>query len=448
MEKIERLRKKVRENDRRLVRLLKKRMQLTGQIGKRKKDLGLPVKDPPTERKVLDNALRTGRALGLSTDFIASIMRNVLAESKRAQHYPYSSSKEGVNIASTLYLPTPSELKHALPLTQKGTRTVSLARRSIRRILEGKDPRLIVIMGPCSIHDVGQAQEFAQRMYELKEKVEDRFFLVMRTYFEKSRTSRGWTGFLSDPHLDGSGNINDGITMARTLLLDLAELGIPAATEFINPLTPGYLGDLVSYTAIGARSSGSQMHRDLASGLSMPVGFKNGTDGNITIAIEAALSAGSGHSLLGVDESGEIRAFRTHGNKYCHLILRGGVRPNYDPRSVKRVLTAMRSARVRSHILVDCSHGNSGKLAQNQVKVFNSVFNQRLQGNKGIVGMMLESFLNGGKQRLPDKLTGFDPKRLSYGVSVTDECLGWEATQKLILGSYEGSKGYLTDDTL
>jgi 3-deoxy-7-phosphoheptulonate synthase len=437
MEKIERLRKKVRENDRRLVRLLKKRMQLTGQIGKRKKDLGLPVKDPPTERKVLDNALRTGRALGLSTDFIASIMRNVLAESKRAQHYPYSSSKEGVNIASTLYLPTPSELKHAIPLTQKGTRTVALARRSIQRILEGKDARLLVIMGPCSIHDLGQAQEFAQRMYELKEKVEDRFLLVMRTYFEKSRTSRGWTGFLSDPHLDGSGNINDGITMARTLLLDLAELGIPAATEFINPLTPGYLGDLVSYTAIGARSSGSQMHRALASGLSMPVGFKNGTDGNITIAIEAALSAGSGHSLLGVDESGEIRAFRTHGNKYCHLILRGGERPNYQAKSLKATQKAMRSAGLRPKVVVDCSHGNSGKLATNQVRIFTDVLEQRALGNRNIIGLMLESNLNGGKQKLPETLSSFDPSKLRYGVSVTDECLGWDTTEQLVLAAYE-----------
>ncbi len=436
MEKIERLRKKVRENDRRLVRLLKKRMQLTGQIGKRKKDLGLPVKDPPTERKVLDNALRTGRALGLSADFIASIMQSVLAESKRAQQYPYSSSKVGVNIASTLYLPTPSELKHALPLTQKCTRTVALARNSLRRILDGKDDRLIVIMGPCSIHDIGQAQEFAQRMFELKKKVEDRFLLVMRTYFEKSRTSRGWTGFLSDPHLDGSGNINDGITMARTLLLDLAELGLPAATEFINPLTPGYLGDLVSYSAIGARSSGSQMHRDLASGLSMPVGFKNGIDGNITIAIEAALSAGSGHSLLGVDESGEIRAFRTHGNKYCHLILRGGLRSNYSTKSLKSTQKAMRSAGLRPNLVVDCSHGNSGKLAKNQVKVFKEVLEQRATGNKKIIGLMLESNLNGGKQRLPETLSSFDPSKLRYGVSVTDECLGWDTAKKLVLDAY------------
>jgi 3-deoxy-7-phosphoheptulonate synthase len=437
MENIERLRRKVRENDRRLVRLLKKRMQLTQQIGKRKKALGLPVKDPPTERKVLDNALRTGRALGLSTDFIASIMKSVLAESKRAQQYPFSTTKETVNIASTLYLPTPSELKHALPLTQKCTRTVALARNSIRRILDGKDDRIIVIMGPCSIHDIGQAQEFAQRMVQLKGKVHDRFLLVMRTYFEKSRTGRGWTGFLSDPHLDGSGNINDGITMARTLLLDLAELGIPAATEFINPLTPGYLGDLVSYSAIGARSSGSQMHRALASGLSMPVGFKNGPDGNITIAIEAALSAGSGHSLLGVDESGEIRAFRTHGNRYCHLILRGGQRPNYHPKSLKATQKAMRKAGLRPDLVVDCSHGNSGKLARNQAKVLNDIVEQRAKGNKNIIGLMLESNLNGGRQRLPETLTGFKPSKLRYGVSVTDDCLGWDTTEQLVLDAYK-----------
>jgi 3-deoxy-7-phosphoheptulonate synthase len=441
MKRLERLRKKVRDNDRKLVGLLKKRMQLTSQIGRHKKALGLPVKDPKTEKKVLANALLSGKALGLSSDFIESIMRSVLAESKRAQHNFRNTSNESINIANTLYLPTPSELKRAIPLSPKCTRTVTIARNDIREILEGRDERLLLIMGPCSIHDIGQAQEYAKRMLKLQQEVKDRFLLVMRTYFEKSRTSRGWSGFLTDPHLDGSGNIKDGITMARELLRDLAELGIPVATEFINPLTPGYLGDLVSYSAIGARSSGSQMHRALASGLSMPVGFKNGTDGNISTAIEAAVSAGAGHSLLGVDDSGEIRAFRTRGNKDCHLILRGGTRPNYDSGSIKRVLKAMRSARLRPNIVVDCSHGNSGKLANNQVKVFNSVFKQRLHGNKGLVGMMLESFLNGGKQRLPDKLTGFDPKRLSYGVSVTDECLGWDATQKLLVGSYERSKG-------
>ena len=436
MKRLERLRKKVRDNDQKMVGLLKKRMQLTAQIGKHKKSLGLPVKDPKTERRVLDNALRSGRALGLSSDFIESIMRNVLAESKRAQHTFRKTSKESINIASTLYLPTPSELKRAIPLTAKCVRTVALARTDIKKILSGKDDRVLLILGPCSIHDIGQAQEYATRMNKLQQKVDDRFLLVMRTYFEKSRTSRGWTGFLSDPHLDGSGNIKDGITMARTLLRDLAELGIPAATEFINPLTPGYLGDLVSYSAIGARSSGSQMHRALASGLSMPVGFKNGTDGNIATAIEAAVSAGAGHSLLGVDDSGEIRAFRTCGNKDCHLILRGGPRPNYDQQSIRRVQTAMKAAGLRPNLVIDCSHGNSGKLAPNQVKVFDEVLGQRAKGNKNLVGIMIESYLNGGKQRIPEKLAGFKPSRLRYGVSVTDECLGWDMTEKIVSKAY------------
>lgn len=435
MERLERLRKKVRDNDRKMVRLLKRRMQLTGQIGKHKKVLGLPVKDPTTERRVLDNALRSGRALGLSSDFIESIMRSVLAESKRAQHNYRKTSKESINIASTLYLPTPSELKRAIPASPGCARTVALARNDIRKILGGKDDRLLLIMGPCSIHDIGQALEYAKRMRSLQQKVEDRFLLVMRTYFEKSRTSRGWTGFLSDPHLDGSGNIKDGITMARGLLQDLAELGLPAATEFINPLTPGYLGDLVSYSAIGARSSGSQMHRALASGLSMPVGFKNGTDGNIATAIEAAVSAGAGHSLLGVDDSGEIRAFRTRGNKHCHLILRGGARPNYDQQSIRRVQTAMKAAGLRPNLIIDCSHGNSGKLAKNQIKVFDNVLGQRAKGNRNIVGLMLESYLNPGKQRLPAKLSSFKTTKLRYGVSVTDECLGWDMTESLVLES-------------
>ena len=439
MKRLERLRKKVRDNDRKMVSLLKRRMQLTSQIGKHKKALGLPVKDPKTERKVLGNALRSGRALGLSSDFIESIMWSVLAESKRAQHTYRKTSKESINIASTLYLPTPSELKRAIPLSPKYARTVAIARNDIRKILGGYDDRLLVIMGPCSIHDIGQAQEYAKKMYRLQQKVDNKFLLVMRTYFEKSRTSRGWTGFLTDPHLDGSGNIKDGITMARGLLQDLAELGIPAATEFINPLTPGYLGDLVSYSAIGARSSGSQMHRALASGLSMPVGFKNGTDGNIATAIEAAVSAGAGHSLLGVDDSGEIRAFRTRGNKDCHLILRGGARPNYGRKSIKRVQSSMKAAGLRPNLVIDCSHGNSGKLAKNQVKVFNDVLRQKVKGNRNIVGLMLESYLNPGKQKLPEKLVGFNPSKLRYGVSVTDECLGWDTTEKMILEEDERS---------
>jgi 3-deoxy-7-phosphoheptulonate synthase len=437
MKRLERLRKKVRDNDKKMVGLLKKRMQLTSQIGRHKKVLGLPVKDPTTEKKVLANALRSGKALGLSGDFIESIMRSVLAESKRAQHNLRNTSNESINIASTLYLPTPSELKRAIPLCPKCTRTVTIARNDIREILEGRDERLLLIMGPCSIHDIGQAQEYAKRMLKLQQMVKDRFLLVMRTYFEKSRTSRGWSGFLTDPHLDGSGNIKDGMTMARELLRDLAELGIPVATEFINPLTPGYLGDLVSYSAIGARSSGSQMHRALASGLSMPVGFKNGTDGNISIAIEAALSAGSGHSLLGVDESGEIRAFRTCGNKDCHLILRGGARPNYQAKSLKATQKAMRKAGLRPNVVVDCSHGNSGKLATNQVRIFNDVLEQRAKGNRNIIGLMLESNLNGGKQKLPERLSGFRPSKLRYGVSVTDECIGWDTTEKLVLEAYK-----------
>lgn len=448
MKPLEKLRKKVQLNDKKMVLLLKKRMELTKKIGKKKKALGLPLKDPAVERSVIRNALRSGKALGLSPSFIGSVIRTVISESGLLQESIYHTGKgkaghstEVVNIASSRYLPPPWEFKSAIPLLLKDARTVRSFRNDIQRILRGNDDRAIIIMGPCSIHDIAQAKEYAKRMGDLKKKVHDRFLLVMRTYFEKSRTGRGWTGFFTDPHLDGSGNMYDGISMTRKFLNDMARLGIPAAAEFINPLTPQYIGDQISWAAIGARTSGSQVHRAMASGLCMPVGFKNGTDGNISIAIEACVSASSGHNFLGVDGSGNIRGFKTRGNKHCHLILRGGERPNYDQQSILRVQKAMRAAKLRPNLMIDCSHGNSGKLARNQIKVFKDVIGQISKGNKNIIGIMLESHLNSGKQKLPERLVGFEPSKLRYGVSVTDECLGWDATENMVLDAYERSSG-------
>jgi len=450
MASLEKLRKKVRRHDRKLLLLLKKRMALTSKIGYKKKALGKPLRDPEVEKRVIENALKAGKEHGLSPRLVETVMRTVISESCLRQEAIYSAdkrktdspiSKEGhspeqANIASSHVLPPPLEFKTAIPPSENSSETVRTCRNDINRILSGKDDRMLIIMGPCSIHDVPQAEEYAQRMRNLKRKVDDRFLLVMRAYLEKSRTGRGWTGFLTDPHLDGSGNMHDGITMTRKLLNHLGELGIPVATEFINPVTPLYIGDLVSWATIGARTSGSQMHRDMASGLSMPVGFKNGTDGNIRIALDANVSASSGHNVLGMDDAGSLRAYKTRGNRYCHLILRGGERPNYDEKSVRNAQNALRAAGLPPRLVIDCSHGNSGKLARNQIKAFNDIIAQREKGNRNIVGIMLESHLNAGKQRLPEELAGFKPATLRYGVSITDECLGWDATEKLVLEAY------------
>jgi 3-deoxy-7-phosphoheptulonate synthase len=451
MASLERLRKKVRRHDRKLMLLLRKRMELTKKIGKKKNALGIPVKDPAVERAVIENALESGKVHGLSPRLVESIMHTVISESRLRQEALHGAGKKGVeksgptagdspedqNIASSRYLQTPHEFISAIPPSKRTARTVAACRNDIRRILSGKDGRMLIIMGPCSVHDIAQAEEYATRMRNLMTMVDDRFLLVMRTNVEKSRTGRGWTGFLTDPHLDGSGDVHDGITLTRMLLNRLGELGIPASTEFINPMTPLYIGDLVSWATIGARTSGSQMHRDMASGLSMPMGFKNGTDGNINIALDAIISASSSHHILSVDNAGNLRVFKTRGNRYCHLILRGGERPNYDEKNVRNAQNALRAAGLPPRLVIDCSHGNSGKLARNQIKAFNDLIAQRARGNNNIVGIMLESHLNAGKQRLPEELAGFNPSALRYGVSVTDECLGWDATEKLVIEAHK-----------
>lgn len=444
MDSVEKLRKKVKENDEELVRLLGERMKLTDEIGRKKKALGEPVRNPKVEKGVIANAQKVGAGQGLSPQMVEAVMRTLMAESRLRQEsarIPRTSGlpagPDSANISGSWYLPPPLEFRTAVPRSEKAATTIETSRCGIRNILDGKDERAAIIMGPCSIHDPVQAEEYAGKMLKLKKKVDDRFLLVMRVYVEKSRSGSGWTGYLTEPYINGTGDVQEGITQTRKLLNRLAEMGIPSATEFINPLSAQYIGDLVSWAVIGARSSGSQTHRDMASSLGMPVGFKNGTDGGIEPALGAIEYASQGHDFIGIDDSGNIRTFRTRGNSHCHLILRGGEKPNYDAHNIAKAQKDLKTAGLPLRLVVDCSHGNSGKIARNQVNVFNDVIGQIDGGNRNIVGLMLESHLKAGKQKLPKDLTGFDPSTLRYGVSVTDDCLGWDDTKKTVLKAHE-----------
>lgn len=438
---LEKLRKKVRAKDRELVGIIAERFEITSELGRRKAALGMRVEDPEVEKAVVENAISAARELDLDSGMIESLMRSVIASSRiRQEGARNPTAAVRPNISGSQFVPPPLEFRTAIPVSRKAAASVRSSRKAIAEILDGKDDRIILIMGPCSIHDIGQAVEFAGRMQGLQEKVKDEFLLVMRTYIEKSRSGRGWTGFISDPYMNGTGDVQHGITETRKFLNGLAESGLPTAVEFINPITALYIGDLVSWAAIGARSSGSQLHRDMASGLDMPVGFKNGPDGDVAIAVGAIQSARESHHFLGADETGNLRAFRTLGNRHCHLVLRGGEKPNYDSRSVRKARKALAAAELPERLIVDCSHGNSGKVAEGQVVAFEDVIRQISAGDSGIAGLMLESNLKAGKQRIPDDLTGFKASGLKRGISVTDECLGWDATEKLILKAYRRIK--------
>jgi 3-deoxy-7-phosphoheptulonate synthase len=318
----------------------------------------------------------------------------------------------------------PAILLEELPPSETAALTVSRGRAEIARILDGADDRLIVIVGPCSIHDPAAAMDYARRLRRLADELSADLRLVMRVYFEKPRTTVGWKGLINDPGLDGSFSINAGLRTGRRLLLDLAELGLPAGCEFLDPITPQFISDLVSWGAIGARTTESQTHRELASACSMPVGFKNGTDGGVQIAIDAVRAAAHPHRFLGVTEQGLAGIVATRGNPDCHVILRGGAAgPNYDAMSVQKTLAALRDAGLPPRLMIDASHGNSEKDYRRQPAVAREVAAQVEQGESGIIGMMMESFLVDGRQDLGD-----DPARLVYGQSITDACMGWEMT--------------------
>lgn len=322
-------------------------------------------------------------------------------------------------------LPSARELKQQLPLSSGLAARIEDHRRAVRAILTGEDSRLLVIVGPCSIHDPQSALEYASRLADLGAQVSDQLLIVMRAYVEKPRTTVGWKGLAYDPHLDGSDDMAAGLTLSRRLMLDMVELGLPVATELLQPMAAGYFDDLLSWVAIGARTTESQIHREMASGLPMAVGFKNGTDGSVGVASDAIRSAAHGHRHFGIDSHGHPAVIETRGNPDTHVVLRGGhAGPNYDRQSVAQVRTALARDRLEARIMVDCSHANSGKNPLRQPEVFNDVLQQRLDGDGSLIGMMLESHLFEGCQPLSQSLR--------YGVSVTDGCLGWEATERLL----------------
>jgi len=336
---------------------------------------------------------------------------------------------QNVNVASSDLLATPEEVKRRLPLTARAAETVLRSRETLRAILERRDPRLFVVVGPCSIHDVAAAREYAQLLKRLADQVAATLFLVMRVYFEKPRTTVGWKGLINDPDLDDSFHIEKGIMLARELLLYVAELGLPAGTEALDPIMPQYLSELITWTAIGARTTESQTHREMASGLSTPVGFKNGTDGALGASINALQSVRHPHHFLGITQQGQSAVFRTRGNPHAHIVLRGGGgRVNYDAVSIALAERQLTQANLPATIVVDCSHGNSNRDPSVQPLVAENCVTQILDGNRSIVGLMLESHLKAGNQPIPKDLS-----TLEYGVSITDPCMDWPSTEALLL---------------
>jgi len=333
-----------------------------------------------------------------------------------------------VNVAAKTILPTPTEVKAELPMTDEAEATVLRSRATMENILDGNDPRLFVVVGPCSIHDVRAALEYAERLQGLAEEVADTLFLLMRVYFEKPRTTVGWKGLINDPYMDDSFQIEKGIRIARELLLNLGDRGLPTATEALDPIMPQYMGELISWTAIGARTTESQTHREMASGLSTPVGFKNGTDGSLRVAINALQSARQPHHFLGINQDGRTAVFQTRGNRYGHIVLRGGGgRSNYSADDVANSEHALRDAGLPERIVIDCSHANSSKDPARQPDVAAECASQVAAGNRSITGLMLESNLQAGNQKIPAKLAD-----LKFGVSVTDACIDWETTEHLL----------------
>ncbi|MBM3139963.1 MAG: 3-deoxy-7-phosphoheptulonate synthase [Chloroflexi bacterium] len=338
-----------------------------------------------------------------------------------------------LNVRSTLTLVTPDELARRVPLTDAARDTVVRGRREVEAVLGGEDPRLLVITGPCSIHDQEAGMEYARRLAGLAERVREQVLVVMRVYFEKPRTVLGWKGLIYDPHLDGSFAIEEGLHLARKVLAQVTELGMPAATEFLDPIVPQYLADLVTWAAVGARTTESQTHRQMASGLSMPVGFKNTTAGSVKIAADAIQAARAAQAFLGIDHEGRTAVVQTKGNVYGHLVLRGGDDgPNYDAQAVASAQATLERAKLAPRLIVDCSHMNAAKDHTREGAVFRNVLAQRMAGNAGIVGVMLESNLEAGSQPLGD-----DPKALRYGVSITDPCIDWPETESLITEACE-----------
>ncbi|MFL1453677.1 3-deoxy-7-phosphoheptulonate synthase [Marinobacter sp. GN3S48] len=335
---------------------------------------------------------------------------------------------ENINVANQEQLITPGALKQELPLSNAAAETVEKGRQAIYDIMDGKDHRLFLVVGPCSIHDVEAARDYATRLKKLADEVSDTLLIVMRVYFEKPRTTVGWKGLINDPHLNDTFDIEQGLHIGRRLLLDIAEIGLPTATEALDPISPQYLQDTISWSAIGARTTESQTHREMSSGLSMAIGFKNGTDGSLDVAVNAMNSVSHPHSFLGINQQGQVAIIRTKGNNYGHVVLRGGGgKPNYDSVSVALCEQALDKASLRKSVMVDCSHANSSKDPAIQPLVMQDITHQILEGNQSIQGLMVESNINWGNQSIPDDLAD-----LKYGVSITDACIDWPTTEKAI----------------
>ena len=344
---------------------------------------------------------------------------------------------QDLHVQGMVRLLPPRALKAELPMTDAAGLTVTQGREAIRRILGQSDPRLLVVAGPCSIHDVAAALEYAGRLNALRRELRGRLEIIMRVYFEKPRTTIGWKGLINDPHLDDSCDIESGLKQARRLLLQLAAMGLPAATEFLDPIVPQYIDDLVTWAAVGARTTESQTHREMASGLSMPVGFKNGTDGSCQSAIDAMGAAMRPQSFIGIDQDGVTSIVRTTGNSAGHVVLRGGrLKTNYDPASIRAAEKKLADHQLPRVLMVDCSHANSGKQPARQEDVWRSVTEQRAAGARSLIGMMVESYLEEGAQPFPK-----NPAQLRYGLSITDGCVGWETTERMLRRGYDALGG-------
>lgn len=335
---------------------------------------------------------------------------------------------QNLHVKEVVRLQTPRALKAELPVSESANHTVVAGRQRVTRIVHRQDSRFLVVVGPCSIHDTESALEYGRRLAALRQELSEQLEIIMRVYFEKPRTTIGWKGLINDPHLDGSYDIDSGIRKARALLVQLTEMGLPAATEFLDPIIPQYIDDLVTWAAIGARTTESQTHREMASGLSMPVGFKNGTDGGLQTAVDAMVSARTPHNFLGIDQDGITSIIRTTGNPVGHLVLRGGrAQPNYDSGSIHEAESRLALAGLPPVVMVDCSHANSGKQHARQEEVWQAILKQRASGETAIIGAMVESHLHEGSQPIPK-----DRSTLRYGVSITDACIGWETTERML----------------
>ena len=342
------------------------------------------------------------------------------------------SELSNINIIDEQVLITPQELKNKIPLSESARHFIQQSRQTISNIIHKKDHRLLIVCGPCSIHDIDAAKEYAKRLKAISEELSDQLFIVMRVYFEKPRTTVGWKGLINDPHLDGSFDIEGGLHTARKLLVDLSEIGIPLATEALDPISPQYIGDTFSWAAIGARTTESQTHREMASGLSVPVGFKNGTDGSLSTSINAMQAAASGHRFMGINSEGQVALLTTQGNPNGHVILRGGKQTNYDSVSVAECEDELSKSNLDAALMIDCSHANSRKDYRRQPLVAEDAIHQIREGNKSIIGLMIESHLNEGNQPSDIPLA-----EMKYGVSITDACINWASTEALLRHTHE-----------